>query len=55
MISILNNFPLPKSKAEVKIYNPHETKIDPKIISVYFIGYPKQCNGIDFTSQLISP
>ena len=33
---------------EVKIYNPREKKIDPSIISGYFIGYVEKSKGYRF-------
>ena len=35
-------------KAEVRIYNPHERKLDPRTISGFFIGYPKKSKGYRF-------
>ena len=29
-------------QAEVRIYNPHERKLDPRTISGFFIGYPEK-------------
>ena len=34
--------------AEVRIYNPHERKLDPRTISAYFIGYAKKSKGCKF-------
>lgn len=34
--------------AEVRIYNPHEKKLDQKIISGFFIGYPEKSKGYRF-------
>nr|CAN69408.1 hypothetical protein VITISV_014748 [Vitis vinifera] len=33
---------------EVRIYNPHEKKLDSRTISGYFIGYPDNRKGTDF-------
>ena len=35
-------------QAEVRIYNPHEKKLDSKTISGYFIGYPESSKGYRF-------
>ena len=34
--------------AKVKMYNPHEKKLDEKTISGFFIGYPKKSKGYRF-------
>jgi len=34
--------------AEVRIYNPHEKKLDARTISGYFIGYPEKSKGYRF-------
>ena len=34
--------------AEVRIYNPHEKKLDARTISGYFIGYPKRSKAYRF-------
>jgi len=36
-------------QAEIRIYNPHEKKLDARTISGYFIGYPEKSKGLDFT------
>ena len=35
-------------QAEVRIYNPHEKKLDSRTISGYFIGYPERSKGYRF-------
>ena len=35
-------------QAEVRIYNPHEKKLDARTISGYFIGYPEKSKGYRF-------
>ena len=37
-------------QAEVRIYNPHEKKLDSRTISGYFIGYPEHSKGYKFYS-----
>ena len=39
--------------SEVRIYNPHEKKLDPRTLSGFFIGYSKRLRVIDFTVHLI--
>ncbi|KAF7827207.1 Retrovirus-related Pol polyprotein from transposon TNT 1-94 [Senna tora] len=34
--------------AEVRVYNPHEKKLDPRTISVYFVGYAERSKGYKF-------
>ena len=34
--------------SETRVFNPHEKKLDPKIISGYFIGYPNKSKGYRF-------
>ena len=34
--------------AEVRVYNPHEKKLDLRTISGYFIGYPEKSKGFRF-------
>ena len=34
--------------SEVKIYNPHEKKLDPRTLSGFFISYPKLSKGYRF-------
>jgi hypothetical protein len=35
-------------QAEIRIYNPHEKKLDARTISGYFIGYPEKSKGYRF-------
>src|SRR5436189_1273475 len=35
-------------RAEARIYNPHEKKLDSRTISGYFIGYPDKSKGYKF-------
>jgi len=35
-------------QAEIRIYNPHEKKLDARIINGYFIGYPEKSKGYRF-------
>lgn len=41
--------------AELRIYNPHERKLDPRTISGYFIGYPEKSKGYRFYVPNHSP
>ncbi|CAL9086513.1 unnamed protein product, partial [Musa textilis] len=34
--------------AEIRVFNPHEKKLDPRTISGYFIGYPEKSKGYKF-------
>ena len=34
--------------AEIRVFNPHEKKLDPRTISGYFIGYPEKSKGYRF-------
>ena len=34
--------------AEIRIYNPHEKKLDARTVSGYFIGYPEKSKGYIF-------
>ncbi|KAF7812720.1 Retrovirus-related Pol polyprotein from transposon TNT 1-94 [Senna tora] len=34
--------------AEVRVYNPHEKKLDPRTISAYFVGYVERSKGYKF-------
>ena len=36
------------SPAEAKVFNPNIGKLDPKIVSCYFIGYPEKSKGFYF-------
>ena len=38
--------------SEVRIYNPHEKKLDPRTISGFFIGYVKPSKGLGFIVHL---
>ncbi|KAA8524542.1 hypothetical protein F0562_010965 [Nyssa sinensis] len=40
---------------EVRIYNPHIKKLDPRIISGFFIGYPVNSKGFKFYCPSNSP
>ncbi|KAK2979288.1 hypothetical protein RJ640_013252 [Escallonia rubra] len=42
-VHILNRVP-----TEAKVYNPHTKKLDPKIISYHFMGYPERFKGFRF-------
>ena len=35
---------------KVRIYNPHEKKLDERTTSGYFIGYPENSKGTDLLS-----
>jgi len=37
-------------QAEIRIYNPHEKKLDARTINGYFIGYPEKSKGYMFYS-----
>ena len=41
--------------AKVRIYNPHERKIDSRTVSGYFIGYPEKSKGYIFYYPKYSP
>ena len=34
--------------SEVRIYNPHENKLDPRTLSCFFIGYVETSKGYRF-------
>jgi hypothetical protein len=36
------------SPAEAKVFNPNIGKLDPKIVSFYFIGYPEKSKDFRF-------
>jgi hypothetical protein len=36
------------SQAEAKVFNPNIAKLDPKIVTCYFIGYPDRSKGCRF-------
>jgi len=36
------------SPAEAKVFNPNIGKLDPKIVSCHFIGYPEKSKGFRF-------
>jgi hypothetical protein len=36
------------SPAEAKVFNPNIAKLDPKIVSCHFIGYPNRSKGFRF-------
>ena len=36
----LNHLKVWRCPAEVRVYNPHERKLDPRTTSEFFIGYP---------------
>ena len=36
------------SPAEAKVFNPNIRKLDPKIVSCHFIGYPEKSKGFRF-------
>ncbi|RWR73399.1 Gag-protease-integrase-RT-RNaseH polyprotein [Cinnamomum micranthum f. kanehirae] len=44
----LNHFRVWGCPSEVRVFNPHERKLDPKTISGYFIGYPDRSKGYRF-------
>jgi len=37
-----------RSLAEAKVFNPNIKKLDPKIVSCHFIGYPEKSEGFRF-------
>ncbi|KAF7823448.1 Retrovirus-related Pol polyprotein from transposon TNT 1-94 [Senna tora] len=41
--------------AEIKVYNPHESKLDARTTSGYFIGYPEKSKGYRFNCPNHSP
>ena len=38
---------------EVRPYKPHENKLEPKIVSSYFIGYTERSKGFKFSDPTI--
>ena len=44
----LNHLRVWGSPAEAKVFNPNIGKLDPKIVSCHFIGYPKKSKGFHF-------
>ena len=44
----LNHFRVWGCPAEVRLYNPQEKKLDPRIVRCYFIGYPDHSKGYKF-------
>jgi len=36
------------SPAEVKVFNSNIGKLDPKIVSCHFVGYPERSKGFHF-------
>ena len=44
----LNHLKVWGCPAEVRVYNPHERKLDPRTTSSFFIGYPLASRALDF-------
>ena len=44
----LNHLHVWGSPAEAKVFNPNIGKLDPKIVSCHFIGYPEKSKGFHF-------
>ena len=44
----LNHLKVWGCPAEVRVYNPHERKLDPRTTSRFFIGYPLASKGFRF-------
>ena len=44
----LNHLRVWGSPAEAKVFNPNIGKLDPKIVSCHFIGYPEKSKGFYF-------
>ena len=44
----LNHFRVWGYPAEAKVFNPNIGKLDPKIVSCHFIGYPEKSKGYRF-------
>ena len=44
----LNHLRVWGSPAEAKVFNPNIRKLDPKIVSYHFIGYPEKSKGFRF-------
>ena len=44
----LNHLRVWRSPAEAKVFNPNIGKLDPKIVSYHFIGYPEKSKGFRF-------
>ncbi|CAL8120945.1 unnamed protein product [Prunus armeniaca] len=44
----LNHLHIWGCKAEAKVFNPQEKKLDPKTISCFFVGYPEKTKGYRF-------
>ena len=45
---IINHFQVWGCQSEVKVFNPQEKKLDPRIVSGYFIGYPEKSKEYRF-------
>ncbi|KAI5316987.1 hypothetical protein L3X38_036694 [Prunus dulcis] len=41
-------------KAEARVYNPQEKKLNPKMISCHFTGYPARSKGSRFYIQIMA-
>lgn len=39
--------------AEARLYKPHENKLDSRIVSCYFVGYPEKIKGFRFYDPLV--
>jgi hypothetical protein len=44
----LNHLRVWESPAKAKVFNPNIEKLDPKIVSCHFIGYPEKSKGFCF-------
>ena len=47
----LNHLRVWRSPAEAKVFNPNIGKLDPKIVSCHFIGYPEKLKVFVSTVQ----
>ena len=45
---MLNHLRIWRCTSEVRAYNPMEKKLDPRIISCFFLGYPEKTKGYRF-------
>ena len=48
----LNHFGIWGCIAEVRIYNPFESKLDPKTTRCFFVGYLNNSKGYNFIAQV---
>ena len=49
----LNHVHIWSCQLEVRVYNPYERKLDPKIVGGFFIGYAEKSKGFRFYCRQI--